>query len=100
MIQAEVTTDRKTYVAAGTLFGRRYLRLVRLGDYLMEAPFDGTLLVFTHYDRPGVIGAIGTVFGAQGVNIAHMSVGRERPGGKDRRRRIDRRRQPRRRAEP
>jgi D-3-phosphoglycerate dehydrogenase len=82
MIQAEVTTDRKTYVAAGTLFGRRYLRLVRLSEYLMEAPFDGNLLVFTHKDRPGVIGAIGTVFGQQGVNIAHMSVGRERLGAK------------------
>ncbi len=82
MIQAEVTTDRKTYIAAGTLFGRRYLRLVRLGEYLMETPLDGTLLIFSHNDRPGVIGAIGTVFGRQGVNIAHMSVGRQRIAGK------------------
>ena len=82
MIQAEVTTDRKTYVAAGTLFGRRYLRLVRLGEYLMETPLDGTFLIFTHNDRPGVIGAIGTIFGREGVNIAHMSVGRQRLAGK------------------
>jgi D-3-phosphoglycerate dehydrogenase len=81
LIQAEVETDRKTYVAAGTLFGRRYLRLVRLGDYLMDAPLDGTLLVFSHEDRPGVIGSIGDIFGRERVNIAHMSVGRERIGG-------------------
>jgi D-3-phosphoglycerate dehydrogenase len=81
LIQAEVVTDRKTYIAAGTLFGRKYLRLVRLGDYLMDAPLDGTLLVFSHQDRPGVIGSIGDIFGRAQVNIAHMSVGRERIGG-------------------
>jgi len=82
MIQAEVATDRKTYIAAGTLFGRRYLRLVRLGEFLMETPLDGNLMIFSHNDRPGVIGAIGTIFGRQGVNIAHMSVGRQRIAGK------------------
>lgn len=81
LIQAEVSTDRKNYIAGGTLFGRKFLRLVRLGDFLMDAPLDGTLLVFSHSDRPGVIGAIGTIFGREQVNIAHMAVGRERIGG-------------------
>ena len=31
LIQSEVTTERKNYVAAGTLFGKQFLRLVRLG---------------------------------------------------------------------
>ena len=52
MIQSEVTTERKTYVAAGTLFGKQFLRLVRLGSYLLDAHLDGTLLVFTHRDGP------------------------------------------------
>ena len=52
LIQAEVTTDRKTYVAAGTLFGKQFLRLVRLGSYPLDAHFDGTLLVFTHHGPP------------------------------------------------
>lgn len=81
LIQAEVTTERKTYVAAGTLFGREFLRLVRLGEYRMDAHLDGTLLVFTHQDRPGLIGFIGTTFGSAGVNIAQMNVGRALPGG-------------------
>jgi D-3-phosphoglycerate dehydrogenase len=81
MIQAEVETDRKSYLAAGTLFGREYLRLVRLGPYHLDAHLDGTLLVFTHHDRPGLIGFIGTTFGAHGVNIAQMNVGRKQPGG-------------------
>jgi D-3-phosphoglycerate dehydrogenase len=81
LVQAEVTTARKTYVAAGTLFGRQAVRLVRIGPYTLDAHLGGTLLIFTHDDRPGLIGFIGTTFGRHGVNIAAMNVGRERPGG-------------------
>ena len=81
LIQAEVTTERKSYQAAGTLFGNQFLRLVRLGPYIMDAPLDGDLLIFTHNDKPGVLGFFCTTFGAHGVNIAQMSVGRETPGG-------------------
>src|SRR4029077_17347054 len=66
---------------AGTLFGKQFLRLVRLGSYLLDAHIDGTLMVFTHMDRPGLIGFIGQTLGDEGVNIAQMNVGREEPGG-------------------
>lgn len=83
MIQTEVSTDKKTYVAAGTLFGKEFLRLVKLGPYRLDAHFDGTLLIFTHRDVPGLIGFIGNTFGRHNVNIAQMNVGREHdaPGG-------------------
>jgi D-3-phosphoglycerate dehydrogenase len=81
LIQTEVTTERKGYAASGTLFGKQFLRLVRLGDYLLDAHLDGTLLIFTHQDRPGLIGFIGRTLGDEGVNIAQMNVGREQQGG-------------------
>ncbi len=83
MIQTEVKTDKKTYVAGGTLFGKEFIRLVRLGPYRLDAHFDGNLLIFTHRDVPGLIGFIGTTFGRHHVNIAQMNVGREadQPGG-------------------
>jgi len=81
LIQAEVPTDEKTYIAAGTLFGKEFVRLVRIGPYRLDAHLDGHLLIFTHRDRPGLIGFIGTTFGRHGVNIAQMNVGREKPGG-------------------
>ena len=56
-------------------------RLVRLDDFRLEAYLDGILLVFTHNDVPGIIGAVGTIFGKHKVNIAQMSVGRAAPGG-------------------
>jgi D-3-phosphoglycerate dehydrogenase len=81
LMQADVETDKKTYTAAGTLFGNEYLRLVRLGAYRLEAYLDGVLFVFSHHDRPGVIGFMGSTFGKHDVNIAAMNLGRQTPGG-------------------
>jgi D-3-phosphoglycerate dehydrogenase / 2-oxoglutarate reductase len=77
----EVTSGGQKFEAAGTLFGNNMPRLIRLGDYRLEAYLDGNLLVFTHNDVPGIIGAVGTIFGNHRVNIAQMSVGRTAPGG-------------------
>jgi D-3-phosphoglycerate dehydrogenase len=81
IIRTEVVTERKTYVASGTLFGSQFLRLVHLGPYHLDAHLDGILLIFSHQDAPGLIGFIGTVFGKHQVNIAQMNVGRATPGG-------------------
>src|SRR5262249_17232334 len=80
-VRAEVVTDKKTYTAAGTLFGNQFLRLVQLGPYHLDSFMDGIMLIFTHRDVPGLIGFIGTIFGKHRVNIAQMTVGRQLPGG-------------------
>jgi len=79
-----VTSGNESYVAGGTLFGANMPRLIRLGEYRLEAYLDGKLLIFVHDDVPGIIGAVGTIFGRHLVNIAQMSVGRRSgaaPGG-------------------
>ncbi len=81
LLHAEVETEQGTTIAAGTLFGDQYVRLVQLGPYRMEGYLDGVLLVFTHRDVPGMIGFIGTIFGTHRVNIAQMTVGRQTQGG-------------------
>jgi len=81
-LSVEVTSgQQEKLVASGTLFGNDMPRLIRLGDFRLEAYLDGNLLVFTHNDVPGIIGAVGTIFGNHRVNIAQMSVGRAAPGG-------------------
>src|SRR5439155_21651084 len=60
LIKADVFTDKKTYTAAGTLFGNLFFRLVQLGPYHLDSFFDGVMLIFTHRDVPGLIGFIGT----------------------------------------
>lgn len=83
MITAEVVTEKKTSIAAGTLFGNHMPRLVQKGKYRLESYLHGILMVFQHRDMPGVIGKVGSIFGRHRVNIAHMSVGRSenKPGG-------------------
>jgi D-3-phosphoglycerate dehydrogenase len=81
LLKVDLHTDKKTYTAAGTLFGNQFLRLVQLGPYHLDAYMDGVMLVFTHRDVPGLIGFIGTIFGKHRVNIAQMTVGRQVAGG-------------------
>jgi D-3-phosphoglycerate dehydrogenase len=66
---------------AGTLFGRKELRIVRLNDFFIEAIPEGSILLVSNYDRPGVIGNIGMTLGTQNINIATMQFGRDREGG-------------------
>jgi D-3-phosphoglycerate dehydrogenase / 2-oxoglutarate reductase len=81
LLRVDLVTDKKTYAAAGTLFGNQFLRLVQIGPYHLDAYMDGVMLLFTHKDVPGLIGFIGTLFGKHQVNIAQMTVGRQQPGG-------------------
>jgi D-3-phosphoglycerate dehydrogenase len=83
MIRASIETDGGELTASGTIFGKQFLRLVRLGPFGLDAYLDGQLLIYRHRDVPGLIGFIGTVFGKHQVNIAHMALGREKnePGG-------------------
>ena len=39
------------------------------------------MLFVLNDDRPGMIGTIGTLLGAAGVNVANMNVARNRDGG-------------------
>jgi D-3-phosphoglycerate dehydrogenase len=81
-LDAELETDTGTYACGGTLFGNDMPRLIRLGDYRLDAFLDGFLMIFTHDDVPGIIGHVGTILGSHKVNIAQMAVGRasEQPG--------------------
>ena len=55
-------------------------RLVLLNGVQVEAPLDGSLLLMMNNDQPGVIGAVGTALGQQGVNIAKFALGRNEMG--------------------
>jgi D-3-phosphoglycerate dehydrogenase len=83
LITAEVVSEERTSSAAGTLFGRKWPRLVQKAGCRLESYLDGTLMIFCHRDLPGVIGKVGAIFGRHQVNIAQMAVGRpsNKPGG-------------------
>jgi D-3-phosphoglycerate dehydrogenase len=67
---------------SGTVVGKRNEeRITGVYDFKLEmAP--GRYMCFLRYDdRPGVIGAIGTILGEHKINIADMHVGRRERGG-------------------
>lgn len=61
---------------AGTVYGRNDVRVVRVGDFRVEGVPEGHALLCENDDRPGVVGNLGTALGAEGVNIARISLSR------------------------
>jgi D-3-phosphoglycerate dehydrogenase len=81
LIAITIRSKMEESYIAGTLFGRRELRIVRLNDFLIEAIPEGYILLINNYDKPGVIGNIGAALGGRNINIATMQFGRDRMGG-------------------
>ena len=52
----------------------------RKDQFRIDLKPEGYLLVVPHQDRPGIIGAVGTLLGEANINIAGMYVGREAAG--------------------
>jgi D-3-phosphoglycerate dehydrogenase len=66
---------------SGAIFGTDSPRIVRIDNFSLEAFPEGTLLVTTNLDKPGVIGGIGSTLGENSVNIARMHLARDKEGG-------------------
>ena len=81
LIRVTVTTDEKTRSVSGTLFGGDQPRLVEIKGIPIEAELGANMLYVTNQDKPGFIGALGSLLGQQGVNIATFHLGRAEAGG-------------------
>src|SRR5512137_1763749 len=66
---------------AGTVFGLRQPRIVRVNRFALEAVPEGHIILCENDDAPGVVGNIGSTLGAAGVNIARISLARDEVGG-------------------
>jgi D-3-phosphoglycerate dehydrogenase len=80
LVKVSVTTAKGERSAAGTLFGDRLGRIVAVDGLPIEFNPEGTLLVITNRDVPGVVGRIGTLLGERGVNISDLGLARGREG--------------------
>jgi D-3-phosphoglycerate dehydrogenase len=76
-----VRTAAGVHEVAGAVIGNRGLRLIRIDGYRVEAVPEGYFLMLHNRDVPGVVGAVGTVLGQAGINIAGLELGRDRVGG-------------------
>lgn len=79
LIRAKITTDKGEKIIEGALFANNQPRFVKLDDFHIEITPSVNMVVLTNWDRPGVVGTIGTILGAHAINIAGMSLGRRAP---------------------
>lgn len=76
LVEVSVKAE-ETITVSGTIFGKNEPRIVKIDDFLIDASPSGVLLYTKNTDQPGVIGAMGSAIGQQGINIARMHLGRD-----------------------
>lgn len=78
-----ITLRSGDHSLAGTLVGLKGLpSIVMIDDHTVDVPPSDHLLVVRNSDRPGMIGAVGSLVGDAGVNIDDMAVGSSPEGAK------------------
>jgi len=82
LVQLEVKTDKESRKVAGTLSANKKPRIVKIDDYYVEASPEGDMVVLQNWDKPGIIGNLGTILAKHNINIASMTFGRQAPGEK------------------
>jgi D-3-phosphoglycerate dehydrogenase len=86
MVSCRVTTDvngkLEERTIAGVLFNGAMPRIVQIDGFRTDAVPQGLALVISSRDVPGVIGRVGTILGANYVNIAEYRLGRTSAGDK------------------
>lgn len=82
LVTVEVETSvGKTVISAAYMRGESHI--VRVNGYWIDIVAAGGYMLFTdHQDRPGMIGAVGTITGKYDINIGFMEVGRLEPRGR------------------
>jgi len=81
MIKLTVETEAQTRSVAGTLFAGAHPRIVEIKDIPIDAELGPNMLFITNQDKPGFIGALGTILGDSEINIATFHLGRAVQGG-------------------
>ena len=78
LVRVTVKSLEGENVVAGTIFGKKFPRILRINNFYLEAIPEGHNLLIHSKDIPGVIGTIGITLGKNNVNIGRMQVGEEK----------------------
>ncbi len=81
LLTLRAVTAKGKFSIAGTLLAKNSPRIVLIDDLSVDVNPEGTMVVYTNQDKPGVIGHVGTILGKNRINIAAMQVGRKSSGG-------------------
>jgi D-3-phosphoglycerate dehydrogenase len=81
LITLRAKSGDRAYSVSGTLLAKNSPRIVAIDELSVDVVPQGTMVIYTNIDKPGVIGYVGTVLGKNKINIAAMQVGRKISGG-------------------
>ena len=80
LIVAELRKDGKKFRVAGTIIGQSP-RIVEIDRLYVDTNIKGHFLIVRNDDRPGIVGLVGTALGEAGLNIANLSLARNKSEG-------------------
>jgi len=80
LITLKVVTSEMTSTVAGTIFGKRDSRVVKINNFRLEMVPCGHMALIYNINKPGAIGSIGKTLGDHDINIGQMQVGEEETG--------------------
>jgi D-3-phosphoglycerate dehydrogenase len=80
LVSLRATTDQGEHLIAGTCFDGAEPRIVQIDNFRIDAVPSGTAVLISSRDVPGVVGRVGTILGANYVNIAEYRLGRTKAG--------------------
>lgn len=75
-IRVTVVTEKGENQVAGTVIGGEHPRIVDINGVPTECPVGKQMLYIVNLDKPGLIGAVGTILGDANINIADFNLGR------------------------
>lgn len=82
LLTLQVDSNTSRVVISGTVRDDQ-THIVQVNDFWMDiVPAGGYFLFCDHIDRPGLVGAIGTITGKADINISSMHLSRLQPRGK------------------
>ncbi|MCR4336249.1 MAG: phosphoglycerate dehydrogenase, partial [Candidatus Omnitrophica bacterium] len=81
LVNAEIVTDKEKFAVWGTLSGNNQPRIVKVNNVYVESKPSGHMIFINNNDKPGIVGAVGTILAEDNINIAGITFGRETPGG-------------------
>lgn len=73
LIEVKIMSAGKASCIRGTVFGEEP-RIVNYNGYAFNVPLAGDMLFVTYKDTTGIVGKVGSVLGAAGVDIQQMAV--------------------------
>lgn len=70
-----ITIKNGEHSVTGSVFGKSEGRIVAVDGVQIEAPIAPNMILIRNYDKPGLIGQVGSILGQDNVNISDFRLG-------------------------